>query len=193
MRAFWVFSVGGLFSVALLVPPLGAAAESSPPVSHQLNVRVEAAGGVHATATVLFPVEPAIIQRLLTDYVHWPDLFDVRMRMAGIREEDGRTVTDVRIDHVLLPGERRLLCESRALPGGGLITELKGGDFKRYRRVWTLKAAEGGTRTQAEFDLLVEVETIVPDWLVAIAMRRDLEAHFRIVTEKALASVTSGK
>ena len=28
---------------------------------------------------------------------------------------------------------------------------------------------------------------MVPDWMVAAAMRRDLEAHFRIVKEKALA------
>ena len=67
-----------------------------------LDVRTEPTGGVRATATILFPVEPAIIQRLLTDYAHWPDLFDVRMRMAEIREQDGKAFTDIRIDHVLL-------------------------------------------------------------------------------------------
>jgi len=154
-----------------------------------LDVRMESAGGVRATATIFFPVEPAIIQRLLTDYAHWPDLFDVRMRMAEIREQDGKAFTDIRIDHALLPGERRLLSETRTLPTGGLLTELKGGDFKQYRRFWKLAPVDGGAHTKAEFELLVEIDTIVPDWMVAVAMRRDLESHFRIIREKALAQV----
>ena len=130
---------------------------------------------------------PAIIERLLTDYAHWPELFDVRMRMAEIREQDGKVFTDIRIDHALLPGERRLLSETRTLPTGGLLTELKGGDFKQYRRFWKLIPVDGGTHTKAEFELLVEIDTILPDWIVAAAMKRDLESHFRIIREKALA------
>ena len=152
-----------------------------------LNVRTEPNGGVRATATILFPVELAIVQRLLTDYAHWPELFDVRMRMAEIRDEPGKVFTDIRIDHALLPGERRLLSETRTLPTGGLLTELKGGDFKQYRRFWKLIPVDGGAHTKAEFELVVEIDTIVPDWMVAVAMRRDLESHFRIVREKALA------
>jgi hypothetical protein len=152
-----------------------------------LDVRTEPTGGVRSTATILFPVEPAIIERLLTDYAHWPELFDVRMRMAEIRVQEGKAFTDIRIEHALLPGERRLLSETRALPPGGLLTELKGGDFKQYRRFWKLTPADGGVHTKAEFELLVEIDTIIPDWIVAAAMRRDLETHFRIVREKALA------
>jgi polyketide cyclase/dehydrase/lipid transport protein len=152
-----------------------------------LDVHTEPTGGVRATATILFPVEPAIIQRLLTDYAHWPELFDVRMRMAEVREQDGKAFTDIRIDHVLLPGERRLLSETRTLPTGGLLTELKGGDFKQYRRFWKLTPVDGGAHTKAEFELLVEVDTVMPDWMVALAMRRDLETHFRIIRDKALA------
>jgi hypothetical protein len=152
-----------------------------------LDVRTEPTGGVRAMATILFPVEPAIIQRLLKDYAHWPELFDVRMRMAEIREEDGKTFTDIRIEHTLLPGERRLLSETRTLPTGGLLTELKGGDFKQYHRLWKLTPVDGGTHTKAEFELLVEIDMMVPDWIVAAAMRRDLDAHFRIIREKALA------
>jgi polyketide cyclase/dehydrase/lipid transport protein len=152
-----------------------------------LDVRTEPTGGVRATATILFPVEPAIIQRLLTDYAHWPELFDLRMRMAEIREQDGKAFTDIRIDHAMLPGERRLLSETRTLPTGELLTELKGGDFKQYRRLWKLFPVDGGAYTKAEFELLVEVDTIVPDWMVALALRRDLEMHFRIIREKALA------
>jgi len=158
-----------------------------------LDVQAQPSGGVKATATILFPVEPAVIQRLLTDYRHWPDLFDVRMRVAELREYDGKAFTDIRIDHSLLPGERRLMCESQSMPGGGLLTELKGGDFKQYRRTWTLSPVEGGAHTKAEFELLVEIETILPDWMVAIAMRQELDAHFRIVGEKALAVTRRGK
>jgi ribosome-associated toxin RatA of RatAB toxin-antitoxin module len=152
-----------------------------------LDVRTEPTGGVRATATILFPVEPAIIQRLLSDYTHWPELFEVRMRMAEIREQDGKVFTDIRIDHALLPGEQRLLSETMTLPTGGILTELKGGDFKQYRRVWKLISVDGGTHTKAEFELLVEIDSKMPDWIVALAMRRDLETHFRIIREKALA------
>ena len=152
-----------------------------------LDVRTEPTGGVRATATILFPVEPAIIQRLLTDYAHWPDLFDVRMRMAEIRDQDGKVFTDIRIDHALLPGERRLLSETRIMPTGGLLTELKGGDFKQYYRFWKLAPVDGGAHTKAEFELLVEIDSNMPDWMIALAMRRDLESHFRIIREKALA------
>ena len=153
----------------------------------ELDVRTEPTGGVRATATILFPVEPAIIQRILTDYAHWPELFDIRMRMAEVRVQDGKAFTDIRIDHALLPGERRLLSETRTLSTGGLLTELKGGDFKQYRRFWKLTPVDGGAHTRAEFELLFEVDSNMPDWMVALAMRRDLESHFRIMREKALA------
>ncbi len=152
-----------------------------------LDVHTESDGGLRATATILFPVEQTIIQRLLTDYAHWPELFDVRMRMAEIREQEGKVFTDIRIDHALIPGERRLLSETRTLTTGGILTELKGGDFKQYRRFWKLAPVDGGAHTKAEFELVVEIDTIAPDWLVAVAMRRDLETHFRIIREKALA------
>ena len=154
-----------------------------------MDVRAEPTGGVRATATILFPVEPAIIQGILTDYAHWPELFDVRMRMAEIREQDGKVFTDIRIDHALLPVERRLLSETRTMPTGGLLTELKGGDFKQYRRFWKLIPVDGGTHTKAEFELLVEIDSNIPDWMVALAMQRDLETHFRIMREKALSQV----
>jgi hypothetical protein len=151
-----------------------------------LDVRAEPTGGVRATATILFPADSTIIQRILTDYAHWPELFDVRMRMAEIREEDGKVFTDIRIIHALLPGERRLLSETRTLPTGGLLTVLKGGDFKQYHRLWKLTPVDGGAHTKAEFELLVEIDMMVPDWMVIVAMRRDLESHFRIMREKAL-------
>jgi hypothetical protein len=158
-----------------------------------LDVQAQPTGGVRAKASVVFPVEPTVIQRLLTDFAQWPDLFAVPMRIAELREQDGIAFMDIRIDHSLLPGERRLLCESRPVAGGGLLTEMTGGDFKQYRRLWKLAAADGGRHTRADFELLVEIDTIVPDWMIAIAMRQELTAHFRIMREKALAGSTGGK
>jgi hypothetical protein len=60
-----------------------------------------------------------------------------------------------------------------------------GGDFIRYHRVWKLWPANEGKATAADFELKVAIDSIVPDWLVALATRRELEAHFRIVKEKA--------
>lgn len=154
-----------------------------------LEVRTEPTGGVKATATVLFPAPVPVVQAILTDYAHWPALFDVRMRIADLSVQDGVTRLDVRIVHALLPGERRLVTESRTLPNGELLSDLKGGDFTRYHRRWKLTSIEGGSQTSAEFELSVEIESVVPDWLVAVAMKRDLEAHFRIVKDKALAQV----
>jgi len=59
--------------------------------------------------------------------------------------------------------------------------------------VWKLQPAGDGNQTQAEFELLIEVETIAPDWLVAAAMERELNAHFRIVRQKALDYLTQEK
>ena len=69
-----------------------------------LDVRTEPNGGVRATATILFPAPASVIQAILTDYAHWPALFDVQMRMAEVREQDGKAFTDIRIEHALLPG-----------------------------------------------------------------------------------------
>lgn len=178
---------GGLFVLLTLLlaapwPSAGYAASST----DTLEITTDPAGGVRATARVLFPAKPEVIQGLLTDYPRWPDLFEVRMRLAEWHVRDGVATIDLRLEHALLPGERRLVTESRAVPGGGLVTDLKGGDFKRYHRVWTLRSVGEGNQTAAEFDLLFEVDTLVPDWLIAVAVRQELESHFRIVKQKAL-------
>ena len=85
-----------------------------------------------------------------------------------------------------MPGERRLVTESRVLPNGGLVTDLKSGDFKRYHRVWRLESAGEGNQTRADFELIVELDSLVPDWLVAMITRQELATHFRIVKQKAL-------
>ena len=153
----------------------------------QLDVSADPAGGVRATAHITFPAKPDIIQSILTDYAKWPELFETNMRVAGFSIDRGIATIDLRIAHALLPGEQRLVSESQALAGGGLVTNLKEGDFKRYHRVWKLAPTDNGDRTSAEFELVVEIDTLVPDWVVAIAMRDALQSHFRIVKEKALA------
>lgn len=152
----------------------------------RLEVATESEGGVRATAQVLFPAKPDVVQALLTDYPHWPDLFEVRMRVAELTIHDGVAIVDLRIEHPLMPGERRLVTESRTLEQGGLVTDLTGGDFRRYHRIWKLIPAAEGNQTRADFELVVEIKSMVPDWLVAMAMRQELEAHFRIVKQKAL-------
>ena len=109
------------------------------------------------------------------------------MRVVDLQVRQDVVTTDLRIEHGLLPGERRLVTESRGTASQGIVTELVGGDFQRYHRVWKLAPANEGRETHAEFELTVAIDSIVPDWLVALATRRELEAHFRIVKEKALA------
>jgi hypothetical protein len=185
----WVFMGLLLFAVALHVTLGGRdlwASASADGSIDTLEVAQDPTGGVRATARLLLPAKTEVIHDLLTDYVRWPELFDVRMRLAGLTVQDGVATVDLRIAHPLLPGERRLVTESRIVPGGGLVTDLKGGDFKRYRRVWTLRQAGEGNQTQADFELAFEIESFVPDWLVAVAVRQELEAHFRILKQKAV-------
>ena len=180
-----------LFSIAVLgTAPVFA---SDAYENDNLTVNVESGGGIRAMAEVFFPAKPEVIQTILTDYGHWPELFDVQMKVASLTIERDVATMDLRIKHALLPGERRLVSESRTLPSGGLITNLKAGDFKRYHRVWKLAPVADGSRTKGEFELVVEIDTLVPDWLIAVGMRRELEAHFRIVKEKALARANEGK
>jgi ribosome-associated toxin RatA of RatAB toxin-antitoxin module len=152
-----------------------------------LQVKTDPAGGVIATARVLFPAGPEIIHSLLTDFRRWPELFEVRMRLVDLQIRQDVVTTDLRIEHALLPGERRLVTESRVTANEGIVTDLIEGDFKRYHRVWKLSSANEGRKTDADFELKVAIDSIVPDWLVALATRRELDAHFRIVKEKARA------
>jgi hypothetical protein len=180
----------------LLALVLGPAAQSWPGevgsihLLRPLLVQPDPGGGVKATATLLFPGSPSVLHSILAEYRKWPELFETRMRIAQVEEHEGHVLTDVYISHALLPGEQRLLCESQVLPGGGLVTDLKGGDFKQYHREWRLQAAGDGTQTRAEFELLVEPKTMIPDWLIAVAMERELTVHFHLVRQRALDLVT---
>lgn len=178
-----------LFLIIVQVPPSIVVLESWASAAADvegLEVKAEPGGGVRATAHPTFPAKPEVIQALLADYAHWPELFEVRMRVADVHIHDGIATVDLRIDHPVMPGERRLVTESRILPNGGLVTELKGGDFKRYHRIWKLQPTGEANYTRADFELTVEPDSLAPDWLVAMVVRQELATHFRIVKQKAL-------
>ena len=174
--------VASLLAQGVSPPSFSATLEET----DRLEVHADPAGGVRATASLLFPASISVIQGILTDYAHWPELFEGRMRVADLKVQNGVATTDLRIEHALLPRERRLVTESRLLPNGELVADLKGGDFKRYHRRWKLTSVDGGAQTRADFELVFEIDSLAPDWLVSIKTRQDLESHFRLVKEKAL-------
>lgn len=190
----WARRVGLLLGSALIGALLwtGHSCDAVAGDGDRLEVHTDPIGGVRATAQILFPAPPRIIQTILTDYPAWPTLFETKMRVASLSIDHGIATTDLRLSHALLPGERRLVSESRTLADGGLVTDLKEGDFKRYHRVWKLKGIDDGNRTSADFELIVEIDTLLPDWLVAMAIRQELATHFRIVKEKAVALAARG-
>lgn len=176
------FGVAGFtLSIALLASPA-----SSADWVERLDVRTDPAGGVRGTARITYPVKLEVIQSILTDFARWPELFETPMRVESLIIDRGVATVDVLIDHSLLPGKRRLVSETRVMPGGGIVTDLKSGDFTRYHREWRLTPVSDGQQTSADFELVVEMKSILPDWLVVLAMRRELEAHFKAVKDKAL-------
>jgi Polyketide cyclase / dehydrase and lipid transport len=160
-----------------------------------LEIVTEPSGGFHAMARFYIAAPPSVVRAVLTEYEAWPALFNGRFRIVRLQREADRVVTDLMIKRSPLPGELRLLCETRETPDGTLITSLLAGDFKRYVRRWTLHtdpegrtAVPGGrVGTRAVMDLSLELRTIVPDWIVVYNMRRELLDHFRILQEMAVA------
>lgn len=161
--------------------PTRAANDSVP----RLEIRTEPSGGVLATAILHLPVPPRIVLAVLTDYEHWPELFGHRFRIARLERTEGRVVTDLQIKRSPFPGELRLLCETKRLPDGELVTSLIEGDFKRYVRRWKIGSDGAGdrNRTRAEMELRLELASWAPTWLVTWSLRRELEEHFRILHE----------
>lgn len=176
---------GGLLACTGVVLAPCAATSASTQDQTTLTVTGDPAGGLRATATLRLPVPPSLVQQVLTDYDNWPHLFGVTMRIARLDRRPDRVITEIYIRHPILPGESRLMCDNRVPPGGGLITTFLEGDFKRYERTWKLGPDGNDAATKAELDLLVEVKTLAPDWLVALALERQLKKHFRILRETA--------
>lgn len=172
-------------AAVLCVGPVSA--EEAP--ATVLTIRDDPDGGKHAVATLRIAAPPDAVRAVLSDYERWPDLFGGRFRMAKLERLEGRVVTDLLIDRTPLPGKMRLLCETRELPGGDILTSLIAGNFKRYRRHWRFIAERNGSaiHTRAEMDMLVDIDSWVPDWLFGMMLRRDLETHFAILRERSIA------
>lgn len=171
-----------------LVGAVGLPAQAADTPAMELEIHDDPAGGKKAVATLRIAAPPDAVRAVLSDYERWPDLFDGRFRIVKLERLDGRVVTDLLIDRSPLPGELRLLCETRELPNGEIITSLIEGNFTRYLRRWRFvpEIHGGAVHTRAEMELLVAMDSWVPDWLFATMLRRDLETHFKILRERAL-------
>ena len=168
---------------------------ASGPSPPYLEIARDPAGGFHARSILHIPVPPAVVRAVLTDYEQWPELFNGRFRIVRLQRAPERVITELMILRSPLPGELRLLCETRTTPDGGLVTTLLDGDFKRYVRRWRFEPWQVGDDTnvqrargtEAVMELSLELETVVPDWIVVYNLRRQLLEHFRILHEKSLA------
>ena len=143
-----------------------------------LDIHLSADGLARVSARLELPGPPEIARVVLTDYEHWPELFPPGLRIVGIRREAQGVMTDVRASRHLLPGELRLVTETRETLPGVLETTLVDGDFHRYTRVWRLAPARDGRGTLAVLEMELHPRGWVPQWLFTIFLRRDLEAHF---------------
>ncbi len=173
---------------AVVILLCGPVLAEQPPAT-VLDIQDDPAGGKKATAILRIAAPPDAVRAVLSDYERWPGLFDGRFRMAKLERLEGRVVTDLLITRWPLSGEMRLVCETRELPDGDILTSLIAGNFKRYKRHWRFipEMNGGAVHTRAEMDMLVDIDSWVPDWLFATMLRRDLEAHFRILRERAIA------
>src|SRR5689334_12448285 len=70
--------------------PACASEDAASKPLRSLVVKPDPAGGVRATATLLFPGGPPLLQSILTDYQRWPELFETRMRLANLEDHAGR-------------------------------------------------------------------------------------------------------
>jgi len=186
-----MMKIGTLLSILVavyMVDVVGLTAQAADAPATELEIHDDPAGGKKATATVRIQAPPEAVRAVLSDYERWPDLFDGRFRIAKLERLDGRVVTDLLIDRSPLPGEMRLVCETRELPTGEIVTSLIEGDFKRYLRRWRFvpEMNGGAVHTRAEMELLVDMDSWVPDWLFATMLRRDLETHFKILRKRAI-------
>jgi hypothetical protein len=154
------------------------------PEANELNVWPDPTGGARVTAAVHIPAAPHVVQSILTDYEGWPALFNHEIRVASLERTNGRILTDLYIKRPLLAGEIHLLCETEEFSDGGQ-TRLVAGDFKRYLRTWRLRPDGRADATLAEIEMTVEPTTWLPNWVVTLALRRELERHFQILRERA--------
>lgn len=188
MRTFTSLICSAAIGVPIAVATTAVLAADPP----MLDITEDPSGGFRAKAVLHIPATPEAVRAVLTDYERWPELFAGRFRITRLQRESDRVVTDLVIKRFPLPGEMRLLCETRERPDGGLVTSLIDGDFTRYIRQWSFTAEpnhldpRASVGTRAEMDLLLELRSWVPDWLLIANLRRQLLEHFRILREQAI-------
>ncbi len=127
----------------------------------------------------------AVVQAVLTNYPAWPELFTKPIEVLRIEQIGDRVLTELQVNHGFLFGKRRLILENRPLPDGGVVSTLVGGDFRQYVRTWRLGPGRGNRGTEAEIDLLTEIETWAPDWILVRIVRSELEGHFELLRQAA--------
>ncbi len=52
-------------------------------------------------------------------------------------------------------------------------------------RTWRLGPGQGNRGTEAELDMLIEIETWAPDWMLVRIVRSELEGHFELLRQAA--------
>jgi ribosome-associated toxin RatA of RatAB toxin-antitoxin module len=178
-------SVRGVLALAILAGAAVSAGAEEPRYSLQVE---SIDGGMRVFAVVWLPAPPETVRAVLTDYDRWPELFPGRFRVTAIRREPDRVLTDLQINRSPLPGTLRLLCETRSLPDGSLVTSLVEGDFLQYRRRWVLaeERAGGAVLTRAEVDLRFVLDSWVPTWLMSGGLRSQMEEHFHALHARVL-------
>lgn len=146
--------------------------------SATLDIQPLPDGGAAARATLILAGPLDTVHAILTDYENWPSLFPPGLRLASIRREPHRVVTEIYVPRHMLAGELRLVAASHEPEPGTLEMTLIEGDFSRYRRTWRLIPADDGATTRATLELEFQPNQWVPHWLLAIFLRKDLEEHF---------------
>lgn len=146
--------------------------------SATLDIQALPDGGAAARATLVLAGPLDTVHAILTDYANWPSLFPPGLRLASVRREPHRVVTEIYVPRHVLAGELRLVTASHEPEPGKLEMTLIEGDFSRYHRTWLLIPAEDGATTRATLELEFQPNQWVPHWLLAIFLRKDLEEHF---------------
>jgi len=174
----------------LFIGTLAGAAEGPATV---LEIRDDPAGGKKAVAMLRIAAHPEAVRAVLNDFMRWPELFAGRFELVKLDRQEGRVVTHLHIKRAPLPGYLKMVCETRDMPNGEIVTSLIEGDFRRYLRRWRLVAEENGAavHTRAEMELSVDPDTWTPGWLFATVLRSDLEEHFVILRERAIARMST--
>jgi ribosome-associated toxin RatA of RatAB toxin-antitoxin module len=149
------------------------------PESGVLDIAVDAEGIAHVTGTLDLPGEPHTVHAILTDYAQWPSLFSKGMSVLTVRHEPDGVITDLSLPRYLLPGTLRLVILTQTPTLGQIEARLIDGDFDHFRRLWEFVPLHEGRATRARLQMDIRPKGWLPRWLLAYALRRELQEHFQ--------------